>query len=126
MITAKNILLVIPMNNEERKNLLSKYDFFSDDEKWTIDKFCWKMFFWIIEEQTAYEIKLKLQDWENTKDVLKEDLYQTVRQKVEEELHRKISSAEEANSIESVRAELSQMMSSSDLKARLPSNLQSK
>ena len=114
------------MNNEERKNLLSKYDFFSDDEKWTIDKFCWKMFFWIIEEQTAYEIKLKLQDWENTKDVLKEDLYQTVRQKVEEELHRKISSAEEANSIESVRAELSQMMSSSDLKARLPSNLQSK
>lgn len=126
MINAKNILLVIPMDEKERKDLLATYDTGSEDERWTIDKFCWKMFYWIIEEQTAYEIKLKLQDWKNAKDVLKEDLYQTVRLKVEEELHKKISSAEETNSIESVRAELSQIISSTDPKAKLFSNLQSK
>lgn len=104
--TTKQLLKILPISEKLRKEILSKFDSLSEDQKLGIKKICWLMFFEFYNNKVAYEFKKRLLAIKNKKGELKNKFYQEIEKEVYKELREILLQEAEKETVVKVREEL--------------------
>ena len=108
--TTKQLLQILPMSEDIRKNILEKYDSLTEDQKLEINKICWLMFFELYNDKTQQEFQKTLSDFKNSKRPLKNTLYQDIGNDVYMELRKILLEKSEKETVDKVRDELQKQL----------------
>ena len=106
--TTKQLLKILPMSEEIRNEVLGKFDSLSEDQKLAIKKFCWLMFYQLLNDKTQYAFKKALLDVKEGKGKLKSNLYQEIEKQALKELKKALLQEAEESAVEGVRSKLKQ------------------
>lgn len=112
--TTKQLLKILPMSEGLRKEVLSRFDSLSEDQKLEIKKICWLMFFELYNDKVEYEFKKTLLAVKDKKGKLKSNLYQKIEEQTHNELRSILLQKTEGEAVVKVRKELKEQLGGSN------------
>lgn len=107
-LNAKQLLKILPISEEIRNDVLNKFDSFSEDQKLTLRKLCWTMFFQLLNDQTNYEFQKALLEIKDKKRGLEKNTYQKIEDQVFNQLKQKLLIHADKSAVADVRNKLQQ------------------
>ena len=96
------------MSEEIRNEVLDKFDSLNEDQKLAIKKFCWLMFYQLLNDKTQYDFKKALLDVKEGRGKLKANLYQEIEEQTLKELKKALLEKAEQSALTGVRTKLHQ------------------
>ncbi len=110
-ITVKQLLKILPIDENIRSLVLSKFDVLEDDQRLEIRKICWLMFYQVYNDKVKLELDKTILSSSNKQADLKGNLYQELEEKVFKELRVKIVQIGEEEGVWNIRTKLQQLLS---------------
>ncbi len=110
-IHTKKLLQILPMDEDIRTSILSRYDNMNASEQWEVTKVCWLMFQELFKSYMNAELE-KVLDPNNPDSQLKNDLYAEIEKKVYKTLMDKVEKTEQITGLDDVRKKLNALIQS--------------
>ena len=107
-LTTQQILKILPMSEDIRTDILTKFDGFNEDQKLSLRKLCWTMFFQLYNDQVNYEFQKTLLEVKDKKRGLQKNMYQKIEDQVFNQLKQKLLIHADKSAVENVRSKLQQ------------------
>lgn len=105
-ITVSQLLKLLPMEDKLRQEILSELPKYNDDQKLSLSRLCWMMYYELIEAETQYEFKKMLVDAKDGRRKLSSDMYQQIENQVVMRFKRNLREEQEAEMVDEVREKL--------------------
>ena len=96
------------MSEDIRTDILTKFDGFNEDQKLSLRKLCWTMFFQLYNDQVNYEFQKALLEVKDKKRGLQKNMYQKIEDQVFNQLKQKLLIHADKSAVENVRNKLQQ------------------
>jgi len=107
----KQLLHILPMDEEVRQNVLAKYDQLTPDQRLALEKLCWTMFFQLYNNQVQQEFNQVLLKAKEGKAEIKNNLYGEIGQEVLEKLKKIILERAEKTAVQKTREKIKAQVS---------------
>lgn len=116
MENTKILLTIIPLDESIRTDTLNQFDNLSPDQKFTIQRYCREVFYWLIDLEINYRINQKMNESKGSPALI--NLHDEIEKEVYQEFQQKIMDASDVRNIETIRKQLTHMVERS--KDKLP------
>lgn len=85
-ITTKDIIKILPLDENMRKTLLEEFDSMDPDRKYNLEKIMWDTYYTMYKLKLEENIQLALLKAKDNQEKLDEDFYSRVREQTEKEM----------------------------------------
>ncbi|PIS08898.1 hypothetical protein COT75_04395 [Candidatus Beckwithbacteria bacterium CG10_big_fil_rev_8_21_14_0_10_34_10] len=102
----KQLLQILPLDENLRKKVVTNFDSFSEDQKLALKKLSWIMFFELYTNKIKEEFEKTLYEISQEKGDLKANLYQEIEENVLNKLKQILLQKADKKAVEKIRAEL--------------------
>jgi len=85
-LNTKNIIKILPFDNDFKDNLLKSFDGFDPDQKFSIERIVWGLYDALYELKLQQNIQHEMQASNDTDHPLDKDFYKRVKEKTEKEM----------------------------------------
>lgn len=109
-ITTKQLLNFLPLDPQTKAVVLINSDKYKDDQKRALERFCWKLFYTLIDYETEHEFEKTLEKAKEGNIKLDSNLYQQIENRTYKKFLRDIMQQIEYESISEVRSGLQQLI----------------
>lgn len=109
-ITTKDIIKILPFEEQFKKNLLDQFDQFDPDQKFTIEQVIWDTYDGFYRLKLEENIELALLAAKENKEKLDEQFYARVRELTERDIQTNLSSGAALADLTSTREKLQQII----------------
>lgn len=109
-ITLKGLLTFLPIEQSLRQETIAKLDSFDQGQTIVLNRFCWKMFYEIVDLQANYEFEQKLDQAREGKEELKNSMYKQIQNEVYDKFMAQLRQGEEVTTVADIRGKIQEMM----------------
>jgi len=109
-ITLKGLLTFLPVEQSLRQETIAKLDAFDQDQTISLNRFCWKMFYELVDLQANYEFEQRLDKVREDKAKLENSMYKQIQNEVYEKFMSQLCKGEEVATVADVREKIQEMM----------------
>ena len=117
MDTIQDLIKILPFGEEFKKDLLSRYDHFTPDQRLKIERIIWKIYDDLFEARLAENIQLAFERAKKNEEKLDSAFYSRIRTQTKQEMQKEFSEKETSIDLSETREELQEL-----LKQTRPSN----
>src|SRR3989344_9460500 len=111
-ITTKQLLKFLPIDINIRNKVLENCDSYQDDQKLALEKFCWELFYEIINMESRYEFEKTLEKAKDGNINLDPLLYQKIESQLYKKFMRDLMDLHEYEAISDIRKNLKSVINS--------------
>ena len=111
-ITTKQLLKFLPIDTNIRNKVLENCDSYQDDQKLALEKFCWELFYEIINLESRYEFEKTLEKAKDGNINLDPLLYQKIESQLYKKFMRDLMDLHEYEAISDIRKNLKSVINS--------------
>lgn len=113
MQTTQDIIKILPFQAKFKDELLEKFDSFTPDQKYAMEKVLWDFYDAVYENRLDTNMKLAFEKAKRNEEKLDHAFYERVRNATDRELAKEFSQAETSVDLSEAREELQKIMNGS-------------
>lgn len=109
-MTTKDIIKILPFEEQFKNNLLSQFDGLSIDQKFSLEQILWETYVTFYNLKLEENMQLALLRARDNKEPLNSDFYKKVQDQTDEQMQRETLKSVEAKDIEAARAAMEKIV----------------
>lgn len=113
MQTTQDIIKILPFKKEFKEDLLDRYESFSSDQRYSIEKIIWDFYDAVYENRLDTNMKLAFERAKKNEEKLDHEFYERVRTLTDQQLIEEFHQTETTVDLSETREELEKIMSGS-------------
>lgn len=110
MQTTQDIIKILPFNKEFKDSLLDRYDNFTPDQKYSIEKVIWDFYDALYESRLDTNMQLAFERAKKNEEKLDHEFYERVRKLTDQQLEKEFEQEETTVDLSDTREELEKIL----------------